>query len=63
VLERFLAQDVEMMESEQQTYAKDPHRRYLEINPAIIAIQRFTMRQYEQYEKQLGLKHPENSKY
>jgi renierapurpurin 18,18'-hydroxylase len=64
VLERFLAQDVEMMESEQQTYGKDPQRRYLEINPAIVAIQRFTMRQYEQYEKQLSLKkHPENSKY
>jgi phenylpropionate dioxygenase-like ring-hydroxylating dioxygenase large terminal subunit len=49
VLQRFLAQDVEMMESEQQTYAKNPHRQYLEINPAIIALQRFTIRQYEKY--------------
>jgi renierapurpurin 18,18'-hydroxylase len=49
VLDRFLAQDIEMMESEQQNYAKNPHRRYLEINPAIIAIQRLMTRQYEQY--------------
>jgi renierapurpurin 18,18'-hydroxylase len=49
VLNRFLAQDVEMMESEQRTYTEHPTRRYLEINPAIIALQRFTVRQYEKY--------------
>ncbi|WP_404791175.1 Rieske 2Fe-2S domain-containing protein [Altericista sp. CCNU0014] len=51
-LQRFLAQDVEMMESEQRTYTQDPTRRYLEINPAIIALQRFTVRQYEKYRAQ-----------
>jgi renierapurpurin 18,18'-hydroxylase len=52
VLNRFLAQDVEMMESEQRTYTENPNRRYLEINPAIIALQRFTVRQYETYLEQ-----------
>jgi renierapurpurin 18,18'-hydroxylase len=51
VLYRFLAQDVEMMESEQQNYSVKPHRRYAEINPAIIALQRTTIKQYEQYKK------------
>lgn len=49
VLLRFLAQDIEMIDSEQQTYLANPHRRYVEINPAIIAIQRLSVRQYEQY--------------
>jgi renierapurpurin 18,18'-hydroxylase len=49
VLQRFLAQDIEMMESEQCTYAENPNRRYLEINPAIIALQRFTVKQHEKY--------------
>lgn len=48
VLLKFLAQDIEMMESEQQTYLANPRRRYVEINPAIIAIQRLIVRQYEQ---------------
>ena len=52
VLHRFLAQDVEMMESEQRTYTENPTRRYLEINPAIITLQRFTLRQYEKYLEQ-----------
>jgi renierapurpurin 18,18'-hydroxylase len=52
VLNRFLAQDVEMMESEQRTYTENSTRRYLEINPAIIALQRFTLRQYEKYAAQ-----------
>jgi renierapurpurin 18,18'-hydroxylase len=52
VLHRFLAQDVEMMESEQRTYSENPSRRYLEINPAIITLQRFTLRQYEKYLEQ-----------
>lgn len=48
VLLKFLAQDIEMMESEQQTYLSNPKQRYVEINPAIIAIQRLMIRQYEQ---------------
>jgi len=49
VLEKFLAQDIEMIESEQQTYLANRSRRYVEINPAIIAIQRLIVRQYEQF--------------
>jgi renierapurpurin 18,18'-hydroxylase len=49
VLLKFLAQDIEMIESEQQTYLANPQRRYVEINPAIIAIQRLIIRQYEQF--------------
>lgn len=48
-LEKFLAQDKEMMESEQQNYNANPQRHYAEINPAIIAIQRMTLRQFERY--------------
>lgn len=49
VLSKFLAQDIEMIESEQQNYLANPQRRYVEINPAIIAIQRLIVRQYEQF--------------
>ena len=52
VFMRFLKQDIEMMESEQQTYLANPQRRYVEINPAIIAIERLIIRQYEQYNMQ-----------
>ncbi len=52
VLERFLAQDVGMIESEQRTYLQNPQRRYVEINPAIIAIQRVTVRQYDAFLQQ-----------
>ena len=52
MLQRFLRQDVEMMESEQQAYLAQPQRRYVEINPAIIALQRLTVRQYEQFMQQ-----------
>ncbi len=48
----FLEQDVGMMESEQCTYQKDPKRRYVEVNPAIIALQRVIVRQYEQFMQQ-----------
>ncbi|MEC4983937.1 MAG: aromatic ring-hydroxylating dioxygenase subunit alpha [Oscillatoria sp. PMC 1068.18] len=51
VLLKFLAQDIEMVESEQQTYLKNPQRRYVEINPAIIAVQRLILRQYEQFQQ------------
>jgi phenylpropionate dioxygenase-like ring-hydroxylating dioxygenase large terminal subunit len=49
VFMRFLSQDIEMMESEQQTYLANPQRRYVEINPAIIALERLIIRQYEQF--------------
>lgn len=49
VLRRFLAQDIEMIESEQRTYLANRQRRYVEINPAIIALQRLIMRQYDNY--------------
>lgn len=49
MLMKFLAQDIEMIESEQKTYLANPQRRYVEINPAIIAIQRLIVRQYEQF--------------
>jgi renierapurpurin 18,18'-hydroxylase len=49
---KFLAQDIEMMESEQRTFSNDPQRRYVEINPAIIALQRLIVRQYEQFVQQ-----------
>jgi renierapurpurin 18,18'-hydroxylase len=43
---QFLAQDVEMVESEQLNYRKDPGRRRVEINPAVLAVQRLMVRQY-----------------
>jgi len=46
---RFLNQDIEMMESEQRAIDRDPQRRYVEINPAIIAVQRLILRQYQQF--------------
>ncbi|MGB5962117.1 MAG: aromatic ring-hydroxylating dioxygenase subunit alpha [Coleofasciculaceae cyanobacterium] len=49
VFMKFLAQDIEMMHSEQQTYLKNPQRRYVEINPAIIAVERLILRQYENF--------------
>ncbi|GAB4350425.1 MAG: hypothetical protein Fur0042_18250 [Cyanophyceae cyanobacterium] len=52
--ERFLVQDQEMMESEQRAYLANPQRRYVEINPAIIAVQRLMVRQYQQYQATLG---------
>jgi hypothetical protein len=47
VFMQFLNQDIEMMESEQQTYLANPQRRYVEVNPAIIAIQRLIRRQFQ----------------
>lgn len=49
VLNKFLAQDIEMIESEQRNYLANPQRRYVEINPAIVALQRLIIRQYEQF--------------
>ena len=52
LFKRFLDQDVEMVESEQRTYLKNPHRRYVEVNPAIIALQRVIVNQYEKFMQQ-----------
>ncbi|MCU0566122.1 MAG: aromatic ring-hydroxylating dioxygenase subunit alpha [Oculatellaceae cyanobacterium Prado106] len=49
---RFLEQDVGMMESEQRNYRQNPSRRYVEVNPAIIALQRLITRQYDQFVQQ-----------
>jgi hypothetical protein len=49
---KFLNQDVEMMESEQITYLANPRRQYVEVNPAIIALQRVIFGQYEQFMQQ-----------
>lgn len=43
---RFLEQDIAMIESEYENYLRDRSRRYVEINPAIIALQRVIVRQY-----------------
>lgn len=45
LLKPFLDQDVEMIESEQRTYEGDRQRRYVEVNPAIIALQRVILKQ------------------
>ncbi|NJO80476.1 MAG: aromatic ring-hydroxylating dioxygenase subunit alpha [Cyanobacteria bacterium RM1_2_2] len=56
---RFLEQDIEMMESEQRIFRQDPQRRYVEVNPAILALQRVLVRQYEQFVQQSSqLEHP-----
>lgn len=52
MLRPFLNQDIEMMESEQAVYLDNPSRRYVETNPAIIALQRLMVRQYEQFMQQ-----------
>jgi phenylpropionate dioxygenase-like ring-hydroxylating dioxygenase large terminal subunit len=46
---QFLAQDVEMVESEQLNHLKDPAWRRVEINPAVFAVQRLMVRQYLQF--------------
>lgn len=43
----FLDQDVDVMESEQRNYHRDPNRQYVEINPVIAAAQRLTLEQAE----------------
>ncbi|MBW4632798.1 MAG: aromatic ring-hydroxylating dioxygenase subunit alpha [Iphinoe sp. HA4291-MV1] len=61
ILLRFLAQDIEMMESEQQTYLANPQQCYVEINPAIIAVQRLVIRQYEQFTQKSSHQNPMGS--
>ncbi|NRB09160.1 MAG: aromatic ring-hydroxylating dioxygenase subunit alpha [Richelia sp.] len=52
LFKKFLDQEVEMVESEQRTYLANPGRRYVEINPAIIALQRLIVGQYEDFMQQ-----------
>lgn len=47
LFKKFLDQDVQMVESEQQTYSANPQRHYVEVNPAIIALQRVIIQQYD----------------
>lgn len=49
---KFLLQDVEMMESEQRTYSANPDRQYVEVNPAILALQRVIVGQYVKFMQQ-----------
>ncbi|MGG6267618.1 Rieske 2Fe-2S domain-containing protein [Leptolyngbya sp. AN03gr2] len=49
----FLHQDIEMIESEQENYLKNPSRRYVEVNPAIIAVQRLIVKQFDRYQQSL----------
>jgi renierapurpurin 18,18'-hydroxylase len=44
---KFLRQDIEMIESEYEHYRRNRDRHYVEVNPAIIAVQRLMVRQYE----------------
>jgi len=54
LFQRFLNQDIGMMESEQRNYLRNPQRRYVEVNPAIIALQRTIVQQYELYMQKSG---------
>lgn len=47
LFQRFLDQDISMMESEQRNYSVNPQRRYVEVNPAIVALQRTIVQQYD----------------
>ncbi|MEB3356459.1 MAG: aromatic ring-hydroxylating dioxygenase subunit alpha [Synechococcales bacterium] len=62
MLQKFLNQDIEMMESEQRQYAAQTRQPLVEINPAIIALQRVIVRQYEQFvQPDLSSIMPENN--
>ncbi|TAF50901.1 MAG: aromatic ring-hydroxylating dioxygenase subunit alpha [Oscillatoriales cyanobacterium] len=52
LFQRFLDQDIGMMESEQRNYLRNRQRRYVEVNPAILALQRTITQQYENYMQQ-----------
>ena len=47
LFKKFLDQDAEMIASEQRTYSANPQRQYLEVNPAIVALQRTIVKQYD----------------
>lgn len=57
LLKKFLDQDIEMMESEQRTYCRDRDRRYVEVNPAIIALQRVVLKQYALFQSSIAEGH------
>jgi phenylpropionate dioxygenase-like ring-hydroxylating dioxygenase large terminal subunit len=52
---RFLEQDIEMIESEYKKYLSDRSRRYVEVNPGIIALQRVMMRQYNLFRESASI--------
>ncbi|NCJ04946.1 Rieske 2Fe-2S domain-containing protein [Synechococcales cyanobacterium C] len=52
IFQRFVAQDAEMVASEQCSYENNPERHYVEVNPAILALQRVIIGQYEQFVQQ-----------
>ncbi|MGB3693485.1 MAG: aromatic ring-hydroxylating dioxygenase subunit alpha [Spirulinaceae cyanobacterium] len=58
LLKKFLLQDIAMIESEQKNYLANPQRKYVEINPAIIALQRLIIRQYEKFVQQSSQSSP-----
>ncbi len=45
----FLDQDIEVMESEQRNFYRNPNRHHVEINPVIAAAQKLTVEQYDRY--------------
>lgn len=47
---RFLRQDIAMIESEFAHYQQDPQHRCVEVNPAIVAVQRLMIRQHDRYQ-------------
>ena len=40
LLDRLIAQDVQMIEEEQRAYTRQPERKIVELNPALVAVQR-----------------------
>lgn len=51
VVKPFLDQDIDVMESEQRAYQRDPARTNVEINPAVVAVQRITIAQHQAAEQ------------
>ena len=49
LLKKIIQQDIEMNEYEQRTYELDRDHRNIEVNPAVLAMQRLIVRQVEEY--------------
>ncbi len=49
LIKPFLDQDIDVMESEQANFHRNPDRRQVEINPVIAAAQLLTVKKYDQY--------------
>ena len=49
LLKKIIQQDIEMNEYEQRTYELDHAHRNIEVNPAVLAMQRLIVRQVEEY--------------